>query len=120
MSTIVFMNAECSENCWHYVSHYKVHIRTNCCLTGRDGWRLAHCSAMHESPLTTPTPLVLSFFLPVFLVAVEPNEIITWHNFYQQLAHFQHGWVKWKPNFQHWHQSRTLPTELIPHKGRSQ
>uniref|UniRef100_A0A3B4XE67 Serine protease 23 n=1 Tax=Seriola lalandi dorsalis TaxID=1841481 RepID=A0A3B4XE67_SERLL len=29
---------------------------------------------MHETPLTTPTPLVLSFFLSVFLVALEPNE----------------------------------------------
>lgn len=114
--------------------HDELHLWTNCCRIGRDGWRSANCSAMHESPLTAPTPLVLSFYLSVFLsvflsvllsfslflVAAEPNEIITWHNFYHQLAHFQHGWVKWKKKkyFRHWHQSRILPTELVPNRGK--
>lgn len=117
--------------------HDELHLWTNCCRIGRDGWRSANCSAMHESPLTAPTPLVLSFYLSVFLsvflsvllsfslflVAAEPNEIITWHNFYHQLAHFQHGWVKWKkkkilptlasePHSAHW-------TGSQPRKGRS-
>ena len=66
---------------------------------GMGGGRLTVQPCM--SPHSLPPPRLsffLSFFLSfsLFLVAAEPNEIITWHNFYHQLAHFQHGWVKWK------------------------
>lgn len=109
--------------------HDELHLWTNCCRIGRDGWRSANCSAMHESPLTAPTPLVLSFYLSVFLSVFlspsfwwQPSLMKSLHGIISttSLHIFSMGGSsgKKKKYFRHWHQSRILPTELVPNRGK--